>query len=251
MDMLFFSSPGTYVRFYGPYVYLYNKISKNELLLRETDPFHELFVKTFFDSDEMLSSICCKFDNSQKQNIINDFNCICNLLTEGGFIATCEKEPAVHFSYKSAALVSPPDQSSSTENEELSPIDILQTYFYKHPTLFTLSVDLTRACTERCIHCYIPEYKSSFINTQKLFRVIDEFTEAGGLKIKFTGGECMLHPDFPEIIRYADKKKLVISVLSNLTVCNSDIMESLYESAVGVVQTSLYGMSPEIHDTTA
>ena len=246
--MLYSLSSNTYVRFYGPYAYFYNNLSKSELLLKNVNLFRQLFSRKPVDVDVLQKKIISGFENLQRQNIINDFNYIFNLLVGNGFIVTKEKVNAKHFSYENIVPASVTDQSPLPEEETSSPSDILQEYFFKHPTLFTLSVDLTRACTERCIHCYIPEYKSSFIDTKKLFQVIDEFSVSGGLKIKFTGGECMLHPDFSNILHYASRKDLIITVLSNLTICNSVIMKSLYEANVGVVQTSLYGMSPETHD---
>ena len=37
------------------------------------------------------------------------------------------------------------------------PQDVLEKHFAEHPTIFDLQMDITQACTERCIHCYIPE----------------------------------------------------------------------------------------------
>ncbi|MBQ7208545.1 MAG: radical SAM protein [Lentisphaeria bacterium] len=246
--MLFSLSSRTYVRFYGPYAYFYDKQSKKELLLKDVDQFRQLFSRNPVDSENILKKTVKEFEKSRRQDIIDDFNRIFNLLYDEGFIVIPGNEVKKHVLNENTCPIPGEDHFSEPDDEASSPRDVLQDYFYKHPTLFTLSVDLTRACTERCIHCYIPEYKSLFIDKKRLFRVIDEFSASGGLKIKFSGGECMLHPDFSEIIHYAGRKDLLITVLSNLTVCNSSIASTLFDVDVIVVQTSLYGMSPEIHD---
>ena len=159
--MLYSLSSNTYVRFYGPYAYFYDNLSKSELLLKDVDLFRQLFSRKLVDVEILLKKITSRFEDSQRQNIINDFNYIFNLLEGNGFIVTKEKVKAKHFSYENIVPASVTDQSPLPAEETGSPSDVLQGYFFKHPTLFTLSVDLTRACTERCIHCYIPEYKSS------------------------------------------------------------------------------------------
>lgn len=58
----------------------------------------------------------------------------------------------------------------------------------------------------------------------------------------------MLHPNFKEIIKAARKNDLAISILSNLTLCNSEIVKLLKENDVAV-QVSLYSTSEHVHDT--
>ena len=44
-------------------------------------------------------------------------------------------------------------------------------------TIFQLQMDITQACTERCIHCYIPEYNPVFLPFEDICRVLDEFRD--------------------------------------------------------------------------
>ena len=129
-----------------------------------------------------------------------------------------------------------------------SPKSLLFEYFRQHPTPFELDIDLTQACTERCVHCYVPEYRN-VLPREKVFSVLDEFAEMGGLKVKFSGGECMMHPDFEDILRYAAKKDLVISVLSNLTLCDERKIQALKECNIYLLQTSLYGITAQTHES--
>lgn len=127
------------------------------------------------------------------------------------------------------------------------PQEVLERYFAERPTIFDLQIDVTQACTERCVHCYIPEYNPVFLPLADAKRVIDEFREQGGVGLSLSGGECMLHPDFDEIVRHARKKDLIVSVISNLTLCD-DAKVRLLQEAEATVQVSLYSMNPETHD---
>ena len=62
-----------------------------------------------------------------------------------------------------------------------------------------------------------------------------------------SGGECMLHPDFKKIVAYAREKDLIVSILSNLTLCDDEMVNFLKDQQT-FVQVSLYSMNPKVHD---
>jgi len=124
----------------------------------------------------------------------------------------------------------------------------LGSFFEKHHLPVELHIDLTNGCTERCIHCYIPDYTPHFLPLETVKKVLNEFRVAGGLTIHFSGGECMMHPDFAEILRYAKKLHLNMLILSNLTLCDEKKVELLKEIDPQFVNVSLYSMDPAIHD---
>ena len=125
----------------------------------------------------------------------------------------------------------------------------LGSFFEKHHLPVELHIDLTNGCTERCIHCYIPDYTPHFLPLDTVKKVLNEFRVAGGLTIHFSGGECMMHPDFAEILRYAKKLHLNMLILSNLTLCDEKKVELLKEIDPQFINVSLYSMTPEIHDS--
>ncbi len=124
----------------------------------------------------------------------------------------------------------------------------LGSFFEKHHLPTELHIDLTNGCTERCIHCYIPDYTPHFLPLETVKKVLNEFRDAGGLTIHFSGGECMMHPDFAEILRYAKSLHLNMLILSNLTLCDEKKVELLKEIDPQFVNVSLYSMDPAIHD---
>ena len=122
--------------------------------------------------------------------------------------------------------------------------------FYKrHGLPCELHVDLTDGCNEKCVHCYLPKGGSHFIEKELVFKVLKEFREAQGLTVFFSGGECMLHKDFAEILRYAKSLDLNIIVMSNLTLCDDEMVALLKEIDPQFVNVSLYAVAESIHDS--
>ena len=122
--------------------------------------------------------------------------------------------------------------------------------FYKrHGLPCELHIDLTDGCNEKCVHCYLPKGGSHFIEKELVFKVLKEFREAQGLTVFFSGGECMLHKDFAEILRYAKSLDLNIIVMSNLTLCDDEMVALLKEIDPQFVNVSLYAVTESIHDS--
>lgn len=123
-------------------------------------------------------------------------------------------------------------------------------YFYERHGLPTeLHIDLTDGCNEKCVHCYLPKGGSHFIEKELVFKVLKEFREVQGLTVFFSGGECMLHKDFGEILRYAKSLDLNIIVMSNLTLCDDGMVALLKEIDPQFVNVSLYAVTESIHDS--
>ena len=82
-----------------------------------------------------------------------------------------------------------------------------------------VSIWLTTACDLNCKWCFFSKHNKSakqFINTQKLYKFIDELATLGVEAIEFSGGgEPTLHPDCFTIAEYAVKKGLKVGLLTN------------------------------------
>ena len=121
--------------------------------------------------------------------------------------------------------------------------------FYRdHNLLSDLHIDLTDACTERCVHCYVPQGQCNRLPYSLVEKVLREFREQQGLTVQLSGGECMTHPDFAKICCLCRKLDLNFIVLSNLTKCNDEMISVLKETDPQFVNVSLYSMNAEEHD---
>lgn len=108
-------------------------------------------------------------------------------------------------------------------------------------------MDVTDACTEHCVHCYVPQ-KNHFLPIAMVKKALLEFRDLQGLTLHLTGGEAMMHPDFREICLFCKSIGLNLIVFSNLTLCDQDMVAFLAEVDPQFVNVSLYAMNPRIHD---
>src|SRR3990172_9940304 len=82
----------------------------------------------------------------------------------------------------------------------------------------TGSIEVTRRCPLKCVHCYnnLPMSdqgaKSSELSYEEHCRLIDEITEAGCLWLLYTGGEGFAREDFLDIYTYSKKKGFLITL---------------------------------------
>lgn len=121
-------------------------------------------------------------------------------------------------------------------------------FYGRHGLLSDLHIDLTDACTEQCVHCYVPQGQHDFLSYGITEKVLREFREQQGLTVQLTGGECMLHPDFEKICRLCRALDLNFVVMSNLTLCDENTVALLKETNPQFVNVSLYSMDEAEHD---
>lgn len=127
--------------------------------------------------------------------------------------------------------------------------DSLEDFFLEKPKLVNFQIELTSRCNERCLHCYIPhELKDGNIDPELYYSVLDQLEELGTWHITLSGGEPMLHPQFKEFLQAAKDKDFYVTVLSNLTLLDDEIISIMAEGNKCSVQVSLYSMDAQRHD---
>jgi AdoMet-dependent heme synthase len=127
---------------------------------------------------------------------------------------------------------------------------------------FGVHFDLTYKCNLNCIHCYIPDKKrypltndgtpmqnGAELTTQEIFDILDQLAEYGTLFLSFSGGEIFVRPDIIDILSYARKKRFAVSLLTNGTLINDDIVRIFIDIGIPDVNISIYSSTPEIHDS--
>ena len=121
-------------------------------------------------------------------------------------------------------------------------------------TPIAATLELTRRCNLRCIHCYLGDQaaqhrlKDRELAATAVKGALSEWAEAGCLYLTLTGGEPLLRPDFPEIYRHARELGLVVTVFTNGTLASDEIAALFRECPPRKVEISLYGATPETHD---
>lgn len=117
-------------------------------------------------------------------------------------------------------------------------------------------IELLARCNLRCVHCFMggaPERKE-ILTLSEVKSIVDELHAAGGRYVTLSGGEPVLHPDFPEIARYVAERGLAGTVISNGTTLRPDLLALIEQQGFNLA-ISLDGVSDatnrKIRGTTA
>lgn len=120
------------------------------------------------------------------------------------------------------------------------------------PGPLAVFIEFTNRCNFRCSFCpeSLPDYAAQAGGLHKLSRtlfskVCDELLELGGVKVvRFYGlGETLLHPDAPEMIAEAVKKKISLrtELTTNGSMLTRTVSRRLVRSGLDYVRVSVYG----------
>lgn len=91
-------------------------------------------------------------------------------------------------------------------------IGIFRIRVLKQRVPLTVCFELTQRCPATCSYCFIIHNPAKELTTSGVFATIDGLRAAGTARIAFSGGEALLRPDLPDIIAYARKCGLWVSV---------------------------------------
>lgn len=119
----------------------------------------------------------------------------------------------------------------------------------RYSPLFTQLV-VIRKCNLSCGYCNEYDKTSQPVPLDLLKERAAKLKDLGSFAICFTGGEPTLHPDLPELIRYArrDLKFYRTSIISNGTYLTPAMVETLNAAGLQDMQISIDGVRS--NDTT-
>lgn len=116
------------------------------------------------------------------------------------------------------------------------------------------SLELTFRCNLLCVHCYcnLPaddeEAAQEELRTEEILKILDQASEAGCLWLLLTGGEPLLRKDLCEIYTYAKKKGFLITLFTNGTLINPEVVDMLVELPPRSIEITLYGATRETYE---
>lgn len=121
---------------------------------------------------------------------------------------------------------------------------------------FSIQLQITYRCDQRCKHCYIYGNNSSYVpeelNLQQLEAIVNKFQDFcisvnKRPSIFITGGDPLLHPNFNEFIELLSHKKIPFAIMGNPFHLNETIALHLKECGCQGYQLSLDGIE-KTHD---
>jgi len=89
-------------------------------------------------------------------------------------------------------------------------------------------IEVNAECNLRCLACFASRKASSAALTKKeITKVIDASRHLGIMNIRLTGGEPLLRPDLPQLLKYAKEKELYVLLNTNATVLPRTMLAAL------------------------
>ena len=259
--MLVRQSKNTFVRYNDSYVYIMNQMLRHDRIYNETgaDFLKEISRKPQ-DIEEIVLRLHQLYGNSVSlEELRSDFLDFVEDLSEHKFLVLGQSADEldakdVGFSYDMEypkTLIDDFSQETKQRVKECTQEFNLKNA-QKKPKLNGIQIEVTGRCNERCIHCYIPNAMKDTgkdMPFDKFCSIVNQFAEMGGLHVVLSGGEVFLHKDIIPMIQYCREKDMQISILSNLIALKKEQIPAIKEANISLLQTSLYSMDPEVHDT--
>jgi MoaA/NifB/PqqE/SkfB family radical SAM enzyme len=121
------------------------------------------------------------------------------------------------------------------------------------PRLQTLIVELTQACDHACLYCYNywnhpdfrgPREPDSAVRAL-LAHVLDQVDCS---HVTLSGGEPLLRPDLPEIVRFLAERSVRVTVITNGHRLTDSLAGDLISAGVGLFELPLLSSRREVHD---
>ena len=113
--------------------------------------------------------------------------------------------------------------------------------------------ELTPRCNFRCKMCYIHRAehdaaaRAAERSAAQWLALAEQCCREGTLMLLLTGGEPLLRPDFREIYTGCKRMGLVLSVNTNASLIDDDMVELFAANPPRRVNITLYGASPETY----
>lgn len=114
--------------------------------------------------------------------------------------------------------------------------------------LQTITIELTNMCNWRCKHCYLDDSNIELMSLDKIYEIIDEAREIGVYNLRLSGGEISTYPQLSKIITYARKRYMNVSLLSNMSVLDDEVLSSIEKYGLDSVEATVFSTDEEIHD---
>jgi AdoMet-dependent heme synthase len=113
---------------------------------------------------------------------------------------------------------------------------------------WSVHVDLTYRCNERCIHCYLDHEDHGEMKTDEIKNVLEQLAQSGTLCLTLSGGEIFLRDDLFELLEFARSLHFDISLKTNALLIDAERARKLRDLNVRRIQISIYSAEPAVHD---
>jgi len=113
-----------------------------------------------------------------------------------------------------------------------------------------ISLNITTGCNLRCRHCYSSarDENRRDMSVENACRLIDEMALLGVQCLSVKGGEPFHHPDIMEILSYAGKMGISVTIITNGLLIDEEKARELNDTSVDYLTVSIDGARAETHE---
>ncbi len=126
-------------------------------------------------------------------------------------------------------------------------LDVTDDYLTNND-LYTTTIEITTKCNWKCKHCYLPQHNDKGLDTEKIFELLSELRQLGVYDIVLTGGELFTRKDIMHIIRKIRNMHFRLTLFTNLSLLNSDIIKELSYCCLDKITCTIFSLDEKIHD---
>lgn len=258
--MSYFKLPYILYRDYPDFGYLtdnrnfgYDTASKSSvkvgdrILSKTGSVFYSVLTETPQTVNEIASRLLDIFVGVTAAEIEDDISAFFQGLAEDGFVGygvfPVSRDSFFSYSDRVPKVVREEEGEKKSEEE----------FFEKWGQNYHLSrvhLEVSAPCNERCVHCYFPDnYRKGLMPRELFLRILEQCKESNVLSITISGGEPMLNPDLLFFIKECRENNFSINLLTNLTFLSNEMLQEFVKTPLLSVQTSLYSMNADVHDS--
>ena len=219
--------PAVFYRCYDDLVVVYHTGRQAVLTLNKSAGDILDFFRTYASMDELIDSIARNYESQNIMSFKDYIECFVSELIEKDILIVEYKQKEVY---------------DNLESEISSHLSV-------EKPLYTVTIELTYKCNEKCRHCYIVDENRKELSTDEIKRILDELAEMGVFSLVFTGGEVFLRKDAFEILEYAYANGFLFEIFTNGTLINGNDYIRLKRLWPKCVHFSLYSYQQDKHDS--
>jgi len=167
-----------------------------------------------------------------------------------GAVAYEECEDISHLGHFGKSLyIRSPQEVVKFKDKALKVVDVgVKTWGYLSAPL-SIEVEVTLSCPLRCRHCYSNAGANEAFLPDHLFKkLVNEASEMGVFALDIIGGEPLVRKDLKELLGYAQKRDLAVTLNTNAVLASKDVVKELKEAGLSKVFVSLDAHVPDVHD---
>jgi len=122
---------------------------------------------------------------------------------------------------------------------------------YQYDRPYSINIEITYACNQNCVFCAADAGTplKNELTQKEIDTLLDEITELHINPVTITGGEPLLKYDIVlHMVRRIASAGLKPIMLTNAVLITEEMAENLYAAGLHTIQTSVDGMTPEVHN---